>query len=339
MSERFKIVCLFGFSPHFPEIASFLDSIKTRCFIVFSPRQRHAIESLGLPESAKKLCIRDLHDASFQDIGVRDCASLGISFGSPFIFQQKHIDEFQGRLINSHGAPLPEFKGGGGFSWRILQRDKRGAVLMHMVTTEIDQGACIFRKDFMFSDDERIPEDLEKRQLNEEVNHLIPWIKQVICGEIDVAELTSQRHSENAPGSYFPRLSSELHGCIDWSLSIKDLEGFVHAFSRPYPGAYTFIKEAKAHIMDFRIYKESYMHPFTYGLIFDAGPNNLLVACNGGSISIRNDDLRIESGDIRLIPGDRFFTPLPILQKALSSRAFFKPDGLVVRDYASGHLS
>ena len=338
MSERFKVVCLFGFSPHFSEIARFLESIKTRCFIVFSPRQSHAIESLELPESTQKLCIQNLRDALFQDIGVRDCRSLGISFGSPFIFRQHDIDEFQGQLINSHGAPLPEFKGGGGFSWRILQRDRRGAVLMHRVTTNIDEGACIFRKDFMFSDEERLPQDIEKRQLIEEQNHLIPWIKQVIRGETSVAELPSQLHSVNVPGSYFPRLSTELHGCIDWSLSINDLESFVRAFSRPYPGAYTFIKGAKAHIMDFRIHKENYMHPFTYGLILDAGAKNILVACNGGSISIQNNDLRIESGSVQLIPGDRFFTPLATLQKALSSRAFFKPDGLVVREYGSGHL-
>ena len=43
ISERFKIVCLFGFSPHFPEITSFLDRIKTRCFIVYSPRQKNAM--------------------------------------------------------------------------------------------------------------------------------------------------------------------------------------------------------------------------------------------------------------------------------------------------------
>ena len=81
------------------------------------------------------------------------------------------------------------------------------------------------------------------------------------------------------------------------------------------------------------------MHPFTYGLILDINPTNILVACNGGSILIHNNDLRIESHDIRLTSGDRFFTPLPTLQKALSSRAFFKPDGLVVRDYASEYLS
>ena len=281
MSERFKVVCLFGFSPHFPEIARFLESIKTDA-LLSSPRQKQAIESLVLPESTQKLCIHNLRSL-FQDIGVRNCTSLGISFGSPFIFRQEDIDEFQGQLINSHGAPLPEFKGGGGFSWRILQRDKRGTVLMHMVTTKIDEGACIFRKDFMFSGEERLPEDLEKRQLIEEENHLIPWIKQVIRGEINVAELSSQFHSENAPGSYFPRLSSELHGCIDWSLSVNNLESFVRAFSRPYPGAYTFIKGAKAHIMDFRIHKEVYA---LYWPNLDA-EEDLLVACNGGSVRFK----------------------------------------------------
>ena len=77
------------------------------------------------------------------------------------------------------------------------------------------------------------------------------------------------------------------------------------------------------------------MHPFTYGLILEAGAEYILVACNGGSISIQNNDLRVESGDIRLNLGDRFFTPQVILEKALSSRAFFKPDGLVVNNYTS----
>lgn len=205
---------------------------------------------------------------------------------------------------------------------------------MHLVTTQIDEGSCVFRKDFMFSDSERIPDDLEKRQLTEEAKHLVPWIKQVASGQINILTLASNCQSESEPGSYFPRLSSELHGCINWSLAIKDLESFVHAFSRPYPGAYTFIKGAKAHIMDFRIQKECYTHPFTYGLILNAGPKGVLVACNGGSFLIQHDDLRIESSNICLNSGDRFFTPLSILQKALSSRAFFKPDGLVVSDYA-----
>ena len=339
MSERLQIVCLFGFSPHFPEIASFLESEKIRCIAIFSPRQRHAVESLKIPKSTQKLCIENLNDTLFQNIRIKDHTSLGMSFGSPYIFKQKDIDDFQGQLINSHGAPLPEFKGGGGFSWRILQRDKRGTILMHKVTTNIDEGTCIYRKDFMFTESERIPEDLEKRQLIEESKHLIPWIKQVILSHRKFTDSPSQRNHESREGSYFPRLSSELHGCINWSLDIKDLESFVLAFSRPYPGAYTFIKGVKVHIMDFRIHKECYMHPFTYGLILEKGTHNILVACNGGSILIQNNDLRIESDDARFNSGDRFFTPLPTLQKAIYSRAFFKPNGLVVRDYTSGEWS
>ena len=335
MRESFNIVCLFGFSPHFREIAIFLDDNKITCIIVFSQRQKKAIESLDLPKSTKLLCVKSLSDASFQEVRVRDKASIGISFGSPFIFKQKDIDDFHGRLINSHGAPLPEFKGGGGFSWRILQRDKRGAVLMHLVTTQIDEGGCIFRKDFMFSDSERIPEDLAKRQLAEESEHLVPWIKQIICGQAKLEKLSSHCHSEDESSSYYPRLSSTIHGWINWSLNIKDLENFVHAFSRPYPGAQTFIRGTKAHIMDLSIQKECYMHPFTYGLIIEKRTESILISCNGGCILIKNNDLSIESDDVKLSAGDRFFTPLSTLEKAMSTRAFFKPDGLILRDYSS----
>ena len=335
MNEGFEVVCLFGYSPHFAQIASDLDSTNARCFVVFGPRQRHAIEALTLPKSAEKLCIHDLSDSAYQNIEVRRHASLGISIGSPFIFNQKDIDDFHGHLINSHGAPLPEFKGGGGFSWRILQRDKRGVILMHLVTTQIDEGACVFRKDFTFSEEERIPDDLEKRQRIEEAKYLVPWINKIACGKISLTRSPHNCQAESKPGTYFPRLSWEIHGCIDWSLAVRDLENFVHAFSKPYPGAFTFIKSARVHIMDFRIHEECYMHPFTYGLILSTAPDGFLVAGNGGSILIRHDDLRVETSNLHLTSGDRFFTPLDLLQKAMSSRAFYKPDGLVVRNYGS----
>ena len=87
-----------------------------------------------------------LNDTAYQGLKVRSRASLGLSFGSPFIFI-KDIDDFGGKLINSHGAPLPDFKGGGGSSWRILQRDK--STLMHYVT-EIVKVHVYFERFYVF---------------------------------------------------------------------------------------------------------------------------------------------------------------------------------------------
>ncbi len=332
MTSCFDLVCLFGFSPHFSQIARFLDG-SARCIIVFGPRQKNSVESLDLPSSTQQICVESLDDATYKNIAVREHNSLGISIGSPFIFTQNDIDDFDGQLINSHGAPLPEFKGGGGFSWRILQRDKRGSILMHYVTTKIDQGAYVFRKNFMFSDDERMPGDYEKRQFKEESEQLLPWIKKVVLGETSLDKLSSERKSKVERGSYYPRLSSDLHGGIDWTLPLHDLESFVLAFSRPYSGAYTYIKGQKINIFNFRVERECYMHPFTYGLVLNAGPESFLVSCNGGIIELKFNDLILPNSDLRLNPGDRFYTPESIRERALSSRVFYRPDGLVARNY------
>ena len=107
------------------------------------------------------------------------------------------------------------------------------------------------------------------------------------------------------------------------------------AFSRPYSGAFTFIKEQKVRIMDFTIEQECYMHPFTYGLVLNVGPESFLVSCNGGIMSIRRDNLCIDVSNFRINSGDRFYTTASVLQKALLTRVFYKPDGLVARDYTS----
>lgn len=330
----FDLVCLFGFSPHFEQISAFLDDSNIKCIVTFSPRQKDSVEALNLSKSVLKLCEQNLDDVFFEKTGIRNSKSLGISFGSPFIFKQKDIDAFNGNLVNSHGAPLPAFKGGGGFSWRILQGDKRGAALMHFVSTKIDEGACVFRKDFLFSEEERLPRDLEERQIEEESKHLVPWICKVALGEIDLSKSSCDKKADLDSGSYFPRLSTDLHGCINWSLSLKDLESFIWAFSSPYQGAYTYIKGHKARIMDAHIVEKKHMHPFTYGLIINADEEGYLVSCNGGVISIKRKDLHIKTSEFRINCGDRLYTPADILQRALSSRAFYKPNGLDIRDYA-----
>ena len=130
--------------------------------------------------------------------------ALGLSFGSPFIFRQVHIDTFKGNLLNSHGAPLPEFKGGGGFSWRILQGDKRGTSLMHLVTTKIDEGPIVFRKEFEFSKDDILPTDFESRQRLEDKISLLPWLKNLIEGSADTRQsrLTSRDYIRTSMQQY-----------------------------------------------------------------------------------------------------------------------------------------
>ena len=52
----------------------------------------------------------------------------------------------------------------------------------------------------------------------------------------------------NYMSSYWPRLSSEINGWIDWNISGLDLELFIRAFDNPYKGAMTNWRGEKVYI-------------------------------------------------------------------------------------------
>ena len=76
--------------------------------------------------------------------------TLGISFGAAWIFNKNIISRFKGRLLNSHATRLPQDRGGGGFSWRILNGDQRGCSLIHQIDAGIDTGDIVKDKEYFF---------------------------------------------------------------------------------------------------------------------------------------------------------------------------------------------
>ena len=61
-----------------------------------------------------------------------------------------------------HGTRLPKNKGGGGFSWQILNNNRLGCNMIHQIDSGIDTGDIIFFKEYIFSQACKIPEDYEK---------------------------------------------------------------------------------------------------------------------------------------------------------------------------------
>ena len=328
----FKSVCLFGYSPLFKDIEFLCQKLGIDLTIICGDRQLKSIENLGLEIKKNKINkLKTLQNNQLEKIFKKNDFLLGLSFGSPFIFSQSDINFFSGNLLNSHGAPLPEFKGGGGFSWRILQGDKRGSSLIHFVNTEIDEGKIAFRYDFSFSKNEILPYHYEQRQLKEDRENIIPWINTILKEPSKLKELSKAEH--NYQESYFPRLVTDIHGFINWGLNINSLQKNIRAFSRPYPGAKTYLKGQEVRIFNCEILQEKYFHPFLAGLVLHQNDEYYQIAAEGGLIVIKKDDVFLINQNTKICSGDRFFTPSRYLEKAYSSRAFFNPDGQKIVDY------
>ena len=320
-------IVLFGFSPLFTDLASLASQMGLDVLIISGERNCVDLESLSLPSNSKTVVLPSISVRSLIDLGLHVDHSLGLSFGSPYIFDQDCISFFDGRLLNSHGTPLPEFKGGGGFTWRILQGDMRGSCLLHLVTPEIDEGPIVFRKDFTFTPDHRFPSDFLKTQYEYESRYLIPFISSVLTSADPKSYLESNRYytSPSEPKTYFPRLLTDIHGAIDWNWNALDIERFICAFSHPYPGAFSRINDTTIRFFDCSLCRSASNHPFVAGIVTYVSSSFIEVAVTDGFLQIQLSDLL--PIDFPFTVGMRFHTPFSFLNTSRSARVAYSPQG------------
>lgn len=244
-----------------------------------------------------------------------------VSLGSPFIIGQGLIGRFAGRVVNLHSAPLPKWRGGGGFSWRIMAGDRRGAATVHLVTPGIDDGPILAQETYRFPGFVRYPADYMAFSEERDADTLVRFLGGVLAG--DAFPL---RHQDGAAATYFPRLHTSTHGAIDWSWPAAAVERFVLAFSYPYDGARTRLGDRLAHIMDAAALAPPPLdvHPFMAGIVTTITTEFIDVCCGIGMVRVPREHLRT---DAAIRPGDRFVTPPDALQRARAVRVTYTPTG------------
>ena len=251
--------------------------------------------------------------------------TIGLSFGAAWIFKQEFIDRFNGNLLNLHGAQLPKNRGGGGFSWRIMQGDKVGVSLIHKVDTGIDTGDIVFSEEYTYPEKCKVPLDYQEYSVNK-YNELLD----TFFDKVKNLESFNMSAQQEQFSSYWPRLSTDVHGYIDWNWALVDIERFVCAFDEPYAGASTFINGTKVRIKECHSsFDDGVFHPFQKGLIYRKNDNSVFVATENGSIIV-NQVLDDEGHDMEqtLKVGDRFYTPQEFIEESMQYRAVYTPTGL-----------
>jgi methionyl-tRNA formyltransferase len=248
---------------------------------------------------------------------------IAFSVSSPWIFDADFIARFDGNFVNVHGSSLPQWKGGGGFSWQIMGRRIDKGISIHLLTPGLDDGDVIVRGGFEYDSSDLTPKDYLLKQRSK--------MADLVCGFLnDVAAGKSFRREQQSPseGCYWPRLSTSKHGWIDWSWDRVDIMNFIRAFSDPYPGAQTFLSGKKIVCKKALLHKdECFFHPFQHGIAFRKAPEGIFVACRGGGLLLSG--LYDESGkdiskNVRV--GSRLHTPRETLESALGQKARFTSD-------------
>tara|TARA_B110000211_G_scaffold228514_1_gene284865 strand:+ start:22468 stop:23493 length:1026 start_codon:yes stop_codon:yes gene_type:complete len=255
--------------------------------------------------------------------------TLFFSIGARNIFKKDVVKNiFSNNLINTHGTRLPLGRGEVS-SWRILKQDRLDNQLFHIVDGDIDTGPIICNKLSIIPKECQTPGEIQKfRDINLEIFYK-SFLQKIIKKEKFLLKVQPDYLS-----SYLPRLSTEENGWINWSMNPNELIRFINAFDDPYIGASTYLNRkdlGRLHIKSAQLHGgEIINHSFMTGIVIRHDNDWIVVSTSSKYSLIIEKVLNAKGENIisKIKQGDRFYTPINILENAKNYRAFFDAKGL-----------
>ena len=249
----------------------------------------------------KNLTLKTLEKINFKN-------SLILSAGSPWIFSEKIINKFGKHFYNVHQSPLPSMRGSV-ISYIIMYEIRSFQVCLHKVTTGIDSGKIIYRKNIFIPSILKTP--LEVNNFLQSENRQM--LKEFII-KFDRKLKLNEEVQNNFFSSYNIRLLSDVNGWIDWNYKVDDLDRFIRSFGEPYNGAMTFINDKKVSIKFVEKSKQdAARHPDEVGRVIRKFEDYIVVAVKEGSLYIKELFWKKQNIVRKIKSGDKFFTKIKYL--------------------------
>ena len=168
---------------------------------------------------------------------------------------------------------------GGLITWKILNKNHMSGNTIHYLEEGIDTGQIVLQNKTNIDKERPLPIDyLKSEKINAEII-IDKFLEILLNNNIPSIEQNNDR------SFYYPRLFTEINGIINWDWDIDSIEVFIRAFGYPYPGASSYYRDHKVHILEAFIdedFKDTY-HPFM----------------NGKIVTV------LENGSVRVIAGSR----------------------------------
>jgi methionyl-tRNA formyltransferase len=243
-------------------------------------------------------------------------SNVGISINCRNIIKKRIIDYFGGKIFNLHDSYLPNERGGALNTWRILNGINEVGNTIHYLEEGIDSGPLVVQKRTKIN--KKLPESIDYLEVEKDNCEIIlaEFVELLMGNEVIPAIV-----QENDKSLYYPRLFTEINGIIDWDWDIESVEKFIRGFGSPYPGAYTYYRDKKVHILECSIdrdIKETF-HPFSNGKVVTVLDNmdvRVIAGCRALIVKkISVDGTQVRSGEI-LSTKYTFHSPMDELLKA-----------------------
>jgi len=190
-------------------------------------------DSLGVPCRIYSECSRKEIDAWIK----RQEAQVAVSVNWVTIVGEEWINSFQHGIVNAHFGDLPRYRGNAVTNWALLNGEQEITFTLHfMEPGEIDSGAILAQEAM------KIDENTTIADINDRARACVPDLFERVVNELESGALDpvdqSSRHMDGF--RCYPRIPS--YSRIDWEEPVRQVHRLVRASTRPYPGAYTYLK-------------------------------------------------------------------------------------------------
>jgi len=176
--------------------------------------------------------------------------------------------------VGYHPTLLPKMRGRAALAWTIILDVRKSGGSLFWIDDGVDSGPIAIQRSFELGGRETLPDliELQKQALADMIPALI---EQLSRGE---KPATVQDHSQ----ATYLAVRRPADGEIDWSRPADEIERLVRSASRPYPGAFTYLKGRKLLVLsaktaDYSNWQAQIGQVFTYE---DGAP---VVRCGGGT--------------------------------------------------------
>tara|TARA_B100000029_G_scaffold406650_1_gene407332 strand:- start:391 stop:1305 length:915 start_codon:yes stop_codon:yes gene_type:complete len=219
---------------------------------------------------------------------------LFIVAGFPYIFPDKIINLPQYGTINLHSGRLPQYRGGSPMNWQMINGEKYAGISIIQMNSSIDTG------DILESRLIEIKEDYDIKDLHDIADKIYPEMVINVLKKIQKNSVNKIKQNSLKASYWHQRKDSD--GKIDFNkMSCVEVERFVKALTKPYPGAWGKYKGKKLRI--FKVEKIDINVKGSAGRICWIQGLGPIVVCSNRAIKLT--EFRYDDGSIpRLMSGD-----------------------------------
>jgi methionyl-tRNA formyltransferase len=160
-----------------------------------------------------------------------------LSINYLFIVERDIIDLAKKYAINLHGSLLPKYRGRTPHVWAIINNEKETGITAHLIAEGCDEGDIVFQERIAINDSDTGASLLEK------FNDRYPVIISKVIDMIENDTIRpAKQNDKNA--TYFGK-RAPVDGEINWNWQKEQINNWIRAQARPYPGAFTFYDNKK----------------------------------------------------------------------------------------------